>query len=64
MAEVNQLTKSECLELLSRYRNWNSAQTSISLAFGGPRTQEDDLLDARREMLIAVTERLTELSNG
>lgn len=55
------MTKEECLEILDRYRNWNAGQTSVRLAFHGERTKEDDVLDARRELLLAATKRLAEI---
>jgi hypothetical protein len=56
------LTKEECLNILSRYDGWNHGQTSTRLAICGIRTKEDDILDARRELILQATKRLTELS--
>jgi hypothetical protein len=56
------LTKEECEAILNRYANWNTGQTSISLAMKGVRTREDEILDERRELILAVTQRLRELA--
>lgn len=45
------MTKEEAFKIIESCRGWNSGQMSISLAFGGPRTSEDDVLDAKREAL-------------
>ena len=37
--------------IIENCRNWIAAQTSVSLAFNGIRTSEDDVLDARRAAL-------------
>lgn len=50
----SKLTKVECLEILSLYRNWNCEQTSIALAFRGIREPVDDMYDSRRELLKSV----------
>ena len=55
------MTKQECFEVLERYRHWNTGQKSTNHAFNGERTTEDDIFDARRELILAATKRLTEL---
>ena len=45
------MTKQEAWEIIKENRNWNSGQKSVSLAFNGVRTKEDDILDAKRETL-------------
>lgn len=46
------MNKEEAREILDRYEGkWNFAQTSISKAFNGIRTQEDDILDERRRLI-------------
>ena len=62
MAE--KMTKAECFEILDRYKNWNSDQKSISRAFGGLRTDVDDILDERRRLILAATKRLREIAEG
>jgi hypothetical protein len=37
------MTREEALEIIREHRTWNTGQKSVSLAFGGARTQEDDL---------------------
>jgi hypothetical protein len=37
--------------VIEQNRTWNSGQTSVSLAFNGQRTKEDDMLDERRATL-------------
>lgn len=49
------MTREEALTVLQLYRSWNEGQKSSSAAFGGPRTQEDDVYDARRAMLLEAT---------
>ena len=63
MARMNDnlLTKDECLQILNLYKNWNAGQKSMSLAFGGMRTGEDDLYDERRALIKAATIRLKQL---
>ena len=60
-SEEEKLTKQECLDILDRYKGWNDGQKSVSLAFTGKRVMEDDILDARRELVLAATRRLAEL---
>ena len=55
------LTKQECFTILSMWKDWNMAQTSVSRAFAGARTEEDDIYDARRRLIITATKRLEEL---
>jgi hypothetical protein len=45
------MTREEALVIVKACENWNTGQKSISLAFGGPRTAEDDVYDARRAAL-------------
>jgi hypothetical protein len=45
------MTREEALEIVDRLRNWNTSQQSCSRAFGGKRTPEDDIYDARRAAL-------------
>lgn len=42
----------EAKEFIKQWSNWNIGQQSLSLACGGPRTTEDDILDARRIILL------------
>lgn len=49
------MTNQEAMAVLDKYRNWNTGQTSIDLAFHGKRTSEDDLLDARRKLMTEAT---------
>lgn len=55
------LTKAECLVVLDKYKDWNPDQRSLALNFAGVRTAADDIYDARRKLLLAATQRLTEL---
>ena len=45
------MTRAEALQIVDRCEHWNTAQTSVSLAFRGKRTDEDDVLDERRKTL-------------
>lgn len=45
------MTKDEAWKIIEACRKWNTGQTSVSLAFNGKRTDEDDVLDARRAAL-------------
>ena len=45
------MTKQEAMEIVRENRNWNTGQKSLSLAFGGRRTDEDDYFDKRRAAL-------------
>ena len=60
------MTREEALQIIDRCKGWNYGQKSVSLAFNGERTPEDDVLDARREALRAAWFRLslTEDKNG
>ena len=58
----NKLTKVECLAILDKWQHWNTAQKSMSLSWGGSRTAEDDIFDARRELILKTTKRLIELT--
>lgn len=58
------LTKEECFRILELYRGWNLGQKSISHAFGGPRTPEDDVLDSRRALIRAAQDRLAVLAES
>ncbi len=55
------LTKDECFKVLELYKSWNKGQTSVTFACSGVRTKEDDILDARRDLIEKVTTRLIEL---
>lgn len=57
------LTKDECLQILDRFKNWNHGQKSWSLALRGVRTEEDDILDARRRLIKAATSRLADMAS-
>lgn len=57
------LTKDDCLRIIELYRDWNMGQKSANRSMGGGRTEEDDLLDARRSMLKAVYSKLERLAN-
>ena len=50
------MTREEAMEIVKLYKSWNVSQKSASLAFGGPRTDEDDVLDARRKALAKALE--------
>ena len=50
--------------IIENCRNWNAAQTSVSLAFNGIRTSEDDVLDARRAALKEAWEVVASDSGG
>ena len=54
------MEREEAMKILELYRNWNEGQRSTSLAMHGIRTAEDDLLDARRELIKTATKRLAE----
>ena len=46
------MTKSEALDILDRFKDWNYNQKSISLAFDGVKTSADLIYDARRELIL------------
>lgn len=45
------MNQDDAFRIIESCRNWNAAQTSVSLIFHGIRTDEDDVLDARRAAL-------------
>ena len=45
------LSREDALLIIEACRGWNTGQTSASLAFTGKCTDEDDVLDAKRETL-------------
>ncbi len=49
------MTKEEAIAILEKYKSWNMGQKSTSLAFDGIRTQEDDIYDARRGLILNAT---------
>ena len=49
------MTRDEAEKVLDRYKNWNHGQKSIGLLFNGQRTAEDDILDARRAVILKAT---------
>ena len=53
------MTNKEALDVLSLYRNWNTGNTSVSLAFVGKRTNEDDVLDSRRKLILSANAQLS-----
>lgn len=55
------LTKKECLDILELFKNWNHGQKSVTNAFNGRRTSEDDIYDERRKIILAAYKRLNEL---
>ncbi len=42
----------EAKSVIEKWSGWNNGQTSVSLASGGPRTTEDDILDERRQLVL------------
>ena len=65
MNEESKLTKQECLAILDRFAGWNHGQCSMEKARMGGRGQhtvEDDIYDARRELILKATKRLSELT--
>lgn len=50
------MTKDEAWQIIRECRGWNTSQVSISLAFRGVRTVEDDALDAKRAALVKAWE--------
>jgi hypothetical protein len=45
------MTKDEAWKIVESLKGWNVGQKSMSLAFRGDRTAEDDVLDAKRAAL-------------
>lgn len=45
------MDSADALAILDRFKRWNHGQKSVGHAFGGPRTDEDDLYDARRALI-------------
>lgn len=41
----------EAKKIVEECQNWSAGQKSVSLAFNGLRTAEDDILDAKRAAL-------------
>lgn len=54
------MNKEEAMKIIELYRTWNEDQRSISAAFGGPRTDADDVYDARRRLLVEATRVLSD----
>ena len=54
------MTKDEAWRIIKDAEDWNVGQKSLSYAFGGVRTAEDDMLDARRRALLMAWEILGE----
>ena len=48
------VTLEEAWKIIDACKGWNASQKSPSLAFGGVRTPEDDIYDARRSALAAA----------
>ena len=57
---MEQMTRKEAYQILDRFRTWNHGQKSVGHAFGGPRTSEDDILDARRKLIKTAYDRLND----
>lgn len=57
-----ELTKADCINILSLYRDWNTGQKSTTLAMIGIRTVEDDIYDARRKMLLSVMAKIERMA--
>jgi len=55
------LTKKECLDIIHKYEGWNAGQVSLCVAQGGIRNQQDTILDAKRELYLAVLKRIKKL---
>ena len=45
------MNKEEAWKVIDSCKNWNTGQKSTSFAFGGARTEEDDIYDAKRAAL-------------
>ena len=54
------MTEQVAMAILNKYRHWNTGQTSVDFAFYGTRTAEDDILDARRELILKATKALAD----
>lgn len=48
--------RDQALDIIKMFSTWNTGQKSISHAFGGPRTSEDDIYDARRKLILKAYE--------
>jgi len=55
------LTYEQCLGVIESYKDFLTEQSSVQLASYGKRTKYDDLLDSKRDLLIAVNKRLETL---
>lgn len=55
------MTKQEAWEIIRACANWNIDQKSVSLAFKGIRTAQDDALDAKRAALAKAWETVGEV---
>lgn len=47
--------RKEALQILELYKGWNNGQKSVSHAFGGPKTMEDEVYDARRKLILKAS---------
>jgi len=61
MQTPDQLNYGQCMAILKEYRSWNHGQRSVSLSFNGIRTQEDDIYDIRRKLILIATNRLKQM---
>ena len=57
------MTKDEARWTIEQCKGWNTGQKSMTHAFGGPRTTEDDVLDAKRAALKKAWEVVREQSD-
>lgn len=58
------MTKEDAWKIIEECRKWNNGQKSVSLAFNGVRTLEDDILDARRAALKKAWEVVSEVKEN
>lgn len=56
------MSREEAREILDRFKNWNTGQKSLEYSMYRERTREDDIFDARRELILAATKTLSEES--
>jgi hypothetical protein len=58
------MNREEAIGILDRFKSWNVGQKSIDHAFGGARTEEDDIYDARRKLIKTAMQFLNDDAEG
>lgn len=45
------MTREEAIKIIELYKYWNIGQKSVGHAFGGTKNTEDEIYDARRNLI-------------